>query len=224
MSDPIAVHDLGLIAYAEALKKQEAAAADVIAGGPQRIFLLEHPPVITYGTGGGAEHLHVSQDWLAEQGVELFQTRRGGNVTCHFPGQLVAYPILQLQKRPGGLRQYFYDLEETVIRLLARYDLNAGREEGRAGVWMQQRKICSMGVAVRRWVSYHGLALNVAEDVSLFDAVTLCGLHGAQATSLHVELGRAGDSRRPAMDDVKKNLADELLQRFDASSSAQSKV
>lgn len=186
--------DLGLIAYKDAEALQLAALDEVIGGGEERIFLLEHPPVITLGRQGGGEYLHVSEAHLASQGIELTRTLRGGKITCHFPGQLVAYPIVRVEKRPGGIRRFFADMEEAVIRTAEAFGVNSRRREGYPGVWTgphaEQRKLCSMGIGVRRFVTYHGLALNVGPDVSLFDLMTLCGIADARPTSLSLEAGR----------------------------------
>jgi len=200
--------DLGLIPYAEAEALQVRTVEEVLAGGEETLFLLEHPPVVTLGRQGGLENLHASPEFLASQGVEVHHISRGGNITCHFPGQLVAYPIFRIERRPGGVRQFFFDVEEAVIRTLDRFGVAAGRWEGRPGVWVGSGKICSIGVAVRRWVTYHGLALNVGRDLSLFDRITLCGLPDARATSLLLELDQQqGGAAAPAMDDVKHALS-----------------
>ena len=182
------IFDLGLIAYADARTMQEQALRRVLDSGEESLFLLEHPPVITFGRNGGEENLHFDRSFFAARGVDIVASTRGGNITCHFPGQFVAYPIMRVDKRPGGLRRFFADLEEAVIRTLARFGLAAARMDNRPGVWVRDRKICSIGIAVKHWVTSHGLSLNVARDLSLFDLVTPCGLPGVQATSLHREL------------------------------------
>ncbi len=188
------IDDLGLISYREAEALQLATLAEVQNGAEEVLYLLEHPKVITLGRQGGSENLHVSQAHLRAQGIELAQTLRGGNITCHFPGQLVAYPIFRVEKRPGGIRQFFHDMEEVVIRTCAAFGVCVTRRQGFPGVWTSpeqgQRKICSMGIGVKRFVTYHGLALNVGPDVSLFDLITLCGIGGATATSLTAEAAR----------------------------------
>ncbi|MGE4290900.1 MAG: lipoyl(octanoyl) transferase LipB [Desulfovibrio sp.] len=183
--------DLGTISYKEALELQLRTHAQVLNGGEPTLFLLEHPPVITLGRQGGLANLHVSEAFLRERNIELVQTTRGGNITCHFPGQLVGYPILPVEKRPGGLKQFFHDLEESVIRTAARFSVAAKRRHGHPGVWTSQGKLCSIGIAVRKWVSYHGLALNVGSDTTLFELITPCGILGARPTSLEAESGRA---------------------------------
>ncbi|WP_022660768.1 lipoyl(octanoyl) transferase LipB [Paucidesulfovibrio longus] len=184
------VIDLGLISYQQALELQLQTHADVLAGGEPTLFLLEHRPVITLGRQGGLANLHVPEAFLRERGIELARTTRGGNITCHFPGQLVGYPILPVEKRPGGLKQLFFDIEESVIRTAARFDVAARRREGHPGVWTDKGKLCSIGIAVKKWVSYHGLALNVSSDTTLFDLITPCGIQGARPTSLSAEAGR----------------------------------
>lgn len=212
------VRDLGLIPFREAEALQLATLDAVLAGGEETLFLLEHPPVVTLGRQGGLENLHASPELLAAQGVEVRHISRGGNITCHFPGQLVAYPVFRIARRPGGVRQFFFDLEEAVIRTAARFGVAASRVEGRPGVWVGQAKLCSIGVAVRRWVTYHGLALNVGRDLSLFDRITLCGLQGVRPTSILLELDRQPAApapvNSPTMDDVKHALTQAFCHVF----------
>ena len=186
------IKDLGLMAYAKAEALQLETLHSVMAGDADNtLFLLEHPKVITLGRQGGAENLHVDTSFLKAQGIDVVQTTRGGNITCHFPGQLVAYPIWRVEKRPGGMKRFFHDMEEAVIATCAHFGVTTRRRPGHPGVWVDEaRKICSMGIGVRRWVTYHGLALNVARDVSLFEMITLCGIQGATPTSLSREAGR----------------------------------
>ena len=205
--------DLGLMRHHEAEERQLAALAEVQQGAEETLFFVEHPKVITLGRQGGEENLHVNRAYLEAQGIELAQTRRGGNITCHFPGQLVAYPVFRVEKRPGGIRQFFHDMEEAVIRTTAAFGVETTRREGYPGVWMTPqrggRKICSMGIGVKHFVTYHGLALNVARDVSLFDLITLCGIGGAHATSLSQEA-----ERTITVKEVKDVLAGEFRTRF----------
>ena len=209
--------DLGLVAYREAEALQLETLAQVQQGAEEVLYLLEHPKVITLGRQGGGENLHVGEAHLRAQGIELAHTLRGGNITCHFPGQLVAYPIFRVEKRPGGIRQFFCDMEEAVIRTCAAFGISATRRQGFPGVWTgpqpDARKLCSMGIGVKRFVTYHGLALNVGPDVSLFDLITLCGIGGAKATSMSVEAGRP--PHQPIdMKEVKDVLAREFCARF----------
>ncbi|MBI5519465.1 MAG: lipoyl(octanoyl) transferase LipB [Desulfovibrio sp.] len=219
--------DLGLVSYREAEALQLETLAQVQQGGEETLYLLEHPKVITLGRQGGGENLHVGESFLRSQGIELAQTLRGGNITCHFPGQLVAYPIFRVEKRPGGIRQFFFDMEEAVIRTCAAFGIEVTRREGFPGVWTSAdamaRKICSMGIGVKRFVTYHGLALNVAHDVSLFELITLCGIGGAKATSMSAEAGRPLDSPID-MKEVKDVLAREFRARFAHSALAAGKA
>jgi len=189
--------DLGLTPYNEGVELQLETLNNVLAGEEENtLFVLEHPKVITYGRQGGAENLHVDESFLKSQGIELAQTTRGGNITCHFPGQLVAYPIWRVEKRPGGMRRFFHDMEEAVIATCAHFGVTTQRREGHPGVWVDEsRKICSMGIGVKRWVTYHGLALNVGPDISLFEMITLCGIQGATPTSISREAGNDIDMK-----------------------------
>ena len=181
--------DLGVISYAKAEEHQREALERARAGGPGTLFLLEHTPVITFGRHGGKENLPAAPEWFQSQGVEVAQSARGGNITCHFPGQMVAYPVMRVDSRPGGLKAFFYDLEKTALHTLERLGISAVRRVGFPGLWVGARKICSVGIAVKQWIAYHGLSLNVGRDLSLFDTVSPCGL-GVAATSVHRELGR----------------------------------
>lgn len=182
--------DLERIRYKDAENLQMERLDAVVNGAEQTLYLLEHDPVITFGRNGGRENLHVSDEHLASLDIDLVHTTRGGNITCHFPGQLVAYPIFRIAKRPGGMRQFFTDLEEVVIRTASDFGVTAFRQHGRPGVWVENRKICSIGIGMKKWTSYHGLALNVQRDVKLFQMITLCGLNDAEPSSLAQELGR----------------------------------
>jgi len=203
--------DLGLVSYKEAEALQLDTLKAVTAGEEDNtVYLLEHPKVITLGRQGGAENLQVNEGFLADQGIELAQTTRGGNITCHFPGQLVAYPIWRVEKRPGGMRAFFHDMEEAVIQTCAHYGVETMRRPGYPGVWVDEtRKICSMGIGVKRWVTYHGLALNVGRDVSLFNLITLCGISGAVPTSISEMVGRDID-----MKEVKDVFSQEFRKAF----------
>ncbi|GAB6059805.1 lipoyl(octanoyl) transferase LipB [Desulfonatronum parangueonense] len=189
--------------YRTALDIQMEAVREAAEHGSERLLVGEHPPVITLGRNSGSDHLHVSPEYLAEKGIDLVQASRGGSITCHFPGQLVIYPILRLDRRPGGLRRLVRDLEEAVIQTLEELSLAAHRTQSRPGVWVGPGKIASIGLALKHWVSYHGLALNVGADTSLFDLITPCGLHGVTVTSVHRELHRA---EQQTMSEIKHRL------------------
>jgi lipoyl(octanoyl) transferase len=187
--------DVGLLPYAEALELQRSLAAGVIDGETeQTVILVEHPPVITTGRRTELEtELHIP----ADAAVELTETDRGGKSTYHAPGQLVCYPILDLTQHGKDVRRYVRDLERAIVDTLAAFDLEAATYDGLTGVWMSPsgargpRKIASIGVRVKRWVTMHGYALNVDLDPSPFtEWITACGLDDAEFTTMARELGR----------------------------------
>lgn len=205
------IKDLGLIEYDKALRIQLDTLERVIAKEEKdTLFLLEHPPVITFGKNGGFENLLVDEEFLHQKGVQLVKTSRGGNITCHFPGQLIIYPVFRLDKRAGGIKRFFYDLEEIIINVLKNYKLQAERIPGSTGVFVGGRKIASMGIGVRKWVSYHGVALNLVNDLSLFDFITPCGLVGVEMTSIHKERGDI----YPDMSKLKEDIVYEFRKAF----------
>ncbi|HDY64791.1 MAG TPA: lipoyl(octanoyl) transferase LipB [Phycisphaerae bacterium] len=185
--------DLGRAAYGTTLALQkrlveQTKTADEDLG---HLLLVEHdPPVITLGRRGKDDDLLVSRRRLAEMGLEVHESSRGGEVTYHGPGQLVGYPIIQLARRGGDVRSYVRNLEETLIRLLGRYGLQPGRKEKFTGVWVGNEKVAAIGVAVHRWVTYHGFALNVCTDLSRFELIVPCGIRDKRITSMSELLGR----------------------------------
>lgn len=184
---PLEVIDAGRVPYAAALERQRALAAARIAGTLDHdlLLLVEHPPVITLGRGSHAEHV------LRPEGVDVVEVERGGDVTFHGPGQLVGYPILDLQRHRPDLHWYLRRIEEALIVALGGLDIHAGRNDGLTGVWTGGRKIASIGVHVKKWVTWHGFALNVTTDLSWFDRIVPCGLDGVVMTSVARELGGA---------------------------------
>jgi len=190
------VATLGTVAYAEALELQRAAARARLEGliTDDLLLLLEHPPVITLGRSSDEAHVLSGSRALAERGVELFEVERGGDVTFHGPGQLVGYPILDLSGHRQDLHWYLRQIEEALIRALAEFDIRAGRTAGRTGVWTEGRKIASIGVHARQWVTWHGFALNVTTDLSYFDLLVPCGIEGVTMTSVEEELRRLSDA------------------------------
>ncbi|OGR31426.1 MAG: lipoyl(octanoyl) transferase [Desulfuromonadales bacterium GWC2_61_20] len=156
------------------------------------LLLLEHPPTVTCGRRAQAEELLVAPPELARRGITVHDSNRGGAVTYHGPGQLVGYPIVDLDALGRDLHRYLRLLEELLIRLLADYGLRGERSPGRTGVWVGREKIAAIGVAVRRWVTWHGFALNLAQaDLAGFAVIVPCGLQGVRPTSLEDHLGRA---------------------------------
>lgn len=154
---------------------------------PDTLLLLTHPHVYTFGRSGNPENLLVPPETLVREGISVEHVGRGGDVTYHGPGQLVGYPIVHLA-RPD-LHRFVRSIEAALIEALARFDVEAGRIEGLTGVWTDGRKIASIGVGVKRWVTYHGFALNVSTDLSYFDRIHLCGLNGRRATSIREVTG-----------------------------------
>lgn len=184
------VLDLGLRRYAEALAFQRSLAAARIAKRvPQDVLVLvEHPPVITLGRSTKAGNLLASSESLAARGVELFEVERGGDVTFHGPGQLVGYPIVDLSEHKQDLHWYLRQVEEVMIRGVAPFGIIADRNPGKTGVWTRDRKLASIGVHARQWVTWHGFALNVTTDLSYFDLMVPCGIADVSMTSVEREL------------------------------------
>ncbi len=182
--------DLGIISYKEALQRQMDAVRAVINNNEaQQVFLLEHFPVITAGRRQANDDLVVGLKKLEKKNIDFVKTTRGGNITCHFPGQLVVYPVMRLTHKAGAVKEYFLCLEEVIINLLNKYGLSSRGSMKRPGVYTVNGKIASIGIAVKKWVTYHGLALNLTQELGLFDYVNPCGMKNLRMTSIHAELG-----------------------------------
>ncbi len=204
------VHKLGRVEYDDGLDLMRTAGECVAAKEPPEtdyLVLLEHPPVLTFGRGASGANVLASPDWLAKQGFEIHETDRGGDVTYHGPGQVVGYPVLDLNDR-RDVRRYVSDLEEAMIRTCADYGLEAGRHPEHRGAWVGTRKIGAVGVHLARWISSHGFAFNAAPDLSHFSAIVPCGIADPRlgVTSLAVELGTRG-RMAPPFEDVQERLA-----------------
>lgn len=160
------------------------------------LLLLEHLPVYTLGKSGHEEHVLISQEKMLQEGIQYFKTNRGGDITFHGPGQLVGYPVIDLEKFYTDIGKYLRNLEEVIIRTLAVYGLRGDRSPGETGVWLEpgvkgkERKICAMGVRCSRWITMHGFAFNVNTDLAYFDNIIPCGIRNKQVTSLQKELGQ----------------------------------
>jgi lipoate-protein ligase B len=188
---------LGLRPYAEVLELQRAVAAARIAGEVRHdvLLLVEHPPVVTLGRGArDASNVIASEALLASRGVERFEVDRGGDVTFHGHGQLVGYPIIDLTRHRQDLHWYLRQVEDLLIRALHSLGINAEQRRGLTGVWTGGRKIASIGVHARQWVTWHGFALNVTTDLSYFDLIVPCGIPGVTMTSVEQELLLHADS------------------------------
>jgi lipoyl(octanoyl) transferase len=182
------VRDLGVMPYGEALELQRRLAEDRIAGRvPDTLLLLEHPPVITLGRGTRQSSLPIDPEALRRRGIDVFEIERGGDVTYHGPGQLIGYPIIDLQQHKPDLHWYLRQLEATMIAALATFGIEAGRNQGYTGVWTGGRKIASIGIHVRQWVTWHGFALNVTTDLSPFSLIVPCGIPDVVMTSIQNE-------------------------------------
>ncbi len=186
------LRELGVVPYAEGLELQaelvtKRRAADI----PDTLLLLEHPHVVTLGSSSDAAHVLADQVERDRLGIELFKSGRGGDVTYHGPGQLVAYPILDLQPDREDLHRYLRDLETVLIGVAASFDVHAERSEGLTGVWTEMGKLAAIGVRVSSgWITSHGVALNVSTDLDYFGTIVPCGISDGDVTSLQRELGR----------------------------------
>ncbi len=218
--------DLGKMDYAACWELQRSLFEELLAkkerqrqngadgGAAGTVLLVEHPPVYTLGKSGRTENLLVDRTALERLGAQFFHIDRGGDITFHGPGQLVCYPILDLERIGIGLREYIDRLEEAVIRTVARYGIAAGRITGASGVWIDPggpvpRKICALGVRSSRFVTMHGFALNVTTDLAWFSRINPCGFSDRGVTSIARETGR-----EVAMEDVKRLVLDELGNRL----------
>lgn len=189
------VRRLGVVPYGEGLRiQQELVAARGAGHAPDTLLLLEHPHVITLGSSAEATHVLADDAERERLGIEVFEVGRGGGVTYHGPGQLVAYPILDLKPDRKDLHAYLRDLEEVLIRVTAQYGVVAARRPGLTGAWTETGKIAAVGVRVSSpWITSHGVALNVSSDLGFFDRIVPCGIVGEGVTSLERELGRTLD-------------------------------
>ena len=229
MNKSILLEDLGHKDYKETWDYQEALFKDIVdtkvrnrredAGleTPNHFLFVEHPHVYTLGKSGDMNNLLVDEKKLAEKGATFYKINRGGDITYHGPGQVVGYPILDLDNFFTDIHKYLRFLEEMVILTLAEYGLKGERSEGETGVWLDvgtpfARKICAMGVRASRWVTMHGFALNVNTDLGYFDMMIPCGIKDKAVTSLNVELGQ----KEVDMSAVKEKLLKHFTTLFEA--------
>lgn len=207
MNKQLQLQDLGLKDYKETWQYQESLFAAIIdikiknrreAAGlqtPNHFLFVEHPHVYTLGKSGDLDNLLIPKDTLAAIGATFYKINRGGDITYHGPGQIVGYPILDLENFFTDIHKYLRLLEEVIIKTLAEYGIKGGRSKGETGVWIDTgtpfaRKICAMGIRSSRWVTMHGFALNVNTNLGYFDHIIPCGIRGKAVTSLEVELGK----------------------------------
>ncbi|TPG38131.1 lipoyl(octanoyl) transferase LipB [Flavobacterium pectinovorum] len=229
MNKKIQLQDLGSKDYKETWEYQEELFKDIVdlkiknrreeldLPTPNYLLFVEHPHVYTLGKSGDLENLLLNEKQLEAKGATFYKINRGGDITYHGPGQIVGYPILDLENFFTDIHKYLRFLEESVILTLAEYGLKSGRSEGETGVWLDvgtpfARKICALGVRASRWVTMHGFALNVNVDLGYFDNIIPCGIRGKGVTSLQVELG----VERVDEDEVKAKIVKHLTNLFEA--------
>lgn len=213
---PVIFRDLGQLDYKTAWDLQESLLQQGVAAKAKAVnatansgtneeecpvnnylLFVEHPPVYTLGKSGKVEHVLISDEEREAKGIEFFKINRGGDITFHGPGQVVGYPIFDLEQFYTDIGRYLRDLEEVVIRTLADYGIAAGRSAGETGVWIdaeipgKERKICALGVRCSRWITMHGFAFNINTNLDYFNYIIPCGIQNKQVTSLQQELGRA---------------------------------
>ncbi|MBT8262586.1 MAG: lipoyl(octanoyl) transferase LipB [Bacteroidia bacterium] len=229
MNKKVVIKDLGRWDYKETWDYQETLFKEILdikiknrredAGlaTPNYFLFVEHPHVYTLGKSGDYDNLLMPEDKLAEIGATFYKINRGGDITYHGPGQIVGYPILDLENFFTDIHKYLRFLEEIIIRTLAEYHIKAERSKGETGVWLDvdtpfARKICAMGVRASRWVTMHGFAFNVNSDLGYFDHMIPCGIKDKAVTSLNVELGKSEIS----ITEVKEKLLKHFSELFEA--------
>ena len=182
--------NLEFLPYLDTLKVQNEALARLEQNGEESLIIVEHPKTITLGLRSSSEDLKTPELRLLASGVEVIKAKRGGGATCHFPGQLVAYPIMKVIGRAGGLKRFVCDLEEVIIQTLLHYQIIGARKHKSPGIWVEagQFKIASLGLGLRKGLSFHGIALNVEPNIDLFGSIVPCGDKDLQVTSIHHEL------------------------------------
>lgn len=223
--------DLGRLSYQEAWDLQEKLLQANVAlktqariegindpfqvATQQYLLFVEHPHVYTLGKSGDIAHVLISEQEMHELGISFFHTNRGGDITYHGPGQLVGYPILDLEKHYTDIGKYLRNLEQVIINVLAHYGIKGERSDGETGVWIEpsvkgrERKICAMGVRCSRWITMHGFAFNINADLSYFGHIVPCGIQDKQVASLDKELGRTVD-----IEEVKELVRKEFYNLF----------
>ena len=182
---------LGRTTYPQAFEIQQSRVTAILAGeASNALFLTEHDPVLTLGANFHPANLLLTDDEYAKQGIAVHRTNRGGDVTFHGPGQLVAYPVFDLSTLRKDLHWWLRTIEEVVIQTLQEFGVEGRRFPPHTGVWIEDRKVCAIGIAVKRWVSMHGLAINCDNDLSPFETIIPCGIEGYGVTSLSQVVGR----------------------------------
>jgi len=192
------------------LSLQENAFENLLAGsGKDTVFIVEHPPVITLGARQSANKLLRDTDTIKQSGIEIFQIRRGGGATAHNPGQIVIYPIINLKKNNLGVSDFVHLLEKIGIESLAELGVNCQTKKGLPGLWIGDKKIASIGVQIKKWITFHGMAVNINNDLSIFDLIVPCGLENVKMTNAEKEIGKKIDLKT-----AKQTLKKILLKHF----------
>jgi lipoyl(octanoyl) transferase len=214
MSRRLVVQELGSRPYAEVLELQRSLARRRVTGelADDLLLLVEHEPVVTLGRGTRPQSLPLSAADLSRRGVQQYEVERGGDATFHGPGQLVGYPILDLREHREDLHWYLRTLEESLIQGLDALGIGAARNPGLTGVWTRGRKIASIGIHVKQWVTFHGFALNINTDLSYFDLIVPCGIQDVVMTSVAMELGRTDGA---LWEETRRAVVEGFAQAFD---------
>ena len=207
----IIIEDWSLIPFREAWAKQEEYVRDIQKGNRQSTLIFcEHPSVLTIGREGGEHNVSVSHDVLSAMNIETIPINRGGDITAHNPGQLIGYPLFHLSQFKEDLHWFLRGIEEIIIQVLAEYGIESGRVEGKTGVWIEgERKICAIGLHCSRWITSHGFALNVNNDLSIFNMIIPCGIPDKSVTCMSNELGKTID-----MDELKEKCRKGFISMF----------
>ena len=212
MSSTLDIYELGTVPYEKALEYQESLLAKRIAEEiPDSLILLEHPPTITTGRKGNTGNLLVRKEYLEKHGVSFVHASRGGDITFHGPGQIVGYPILNLKNHEMDIRKHLRSIEEVIIRTLGDFEIEGRRIDGVTGVWVKRSKIASIGIAIRKWVTYHGFALNVSTNLDYFELILSCGITDVKITSIGSWLENEESIK---MDDVTQSVIKNFMGVF----------
>lgn len=204
------ITDCGLADYRQILQTQQVLREKRQQNEiPNTVLIVEHPAVITLGARQSANRLLIGREDLSQKNIDVVEVRRGGGTTAHNPGQLVFYPILNLQKTALGINQYIRELEAIGTELLEQLEVHSTRQKGAPGLWIGRRKIASIGVRVSKHITYHGMAINIQNDLSIFDFIVPCGLDNVEMTSVLKETGK-----RHPMNQIKQNLTELLIEHL----------
>ena len=207
---PLEVFDCGITDYRDALEVQLEMVQNRIENRiPNTVLLLEHHPTITLGANKPQNKLLQTEQTLAEEGIELVAVRRGGGTTAHNPGQIVIYPMIDINSLDLGISEYVRQLEQVGIELLSTLAISAGRVKGRPGLWKNQKKIAAIGVKIKKHVTYHGMAININNDLAIFEYIVPCGIENVQITSAANET-----QQTISMDKIKQTLADICIKHW----------